>query len=320
MKKLFLKIVLYSILFVIALECLTRIFYLGEDKPNRYLDDNNVEKWVPGQKGFAMTGNRKQNFIEFKINKSGFNSYREFAPTEDKIEVALVGDSFIEGFHQPYASSTGRKIEENFNNKLEVYEYGYSGYDMADQLHMIKSYKKDFDLIDFVYIKLKFNNDLRRSEYEVMKSRLAMNSPINNLLKKSKLLIYLTDIGFIDPVKSFIGKAKGLISNRKPVKEVPVNQDELNQEYLNNFKNLVELYGYDKEKNVLLIEEEETSVLFLDYLKQNGFNYIDFSQQINHSKRPTTLIYDMHWNNYGRKLIANLISEDLEQKLQYSRK
>jgi hypothetical protein len=316
MKKLILKIGLYGILFVVALECLTRIFYLGEDKPNRFLDKNNVEKWVPGQEGYAMTGNRKQNFIKFHINKSGYNSYHEFAPTKDKIEVALVGDSFIEGFHQPYARSTGRKIEDSFKQQLEVYEYGYSGYDMADQLHLMYSYKNDFELIDYVYIKLKFNNDLMRSKYEVSHSRLNMQSPLNNLLKKSKLLIYLTDIGFIDPIKSFIGKTNAFIRNNKPQKAAPpVDQNKIDKEYLANFESLVDLYGYDKEKNVLLLDVEETSPLFITYLKENNYQYIDFGNKINHSDKPTTLIYDMHWNNYGRKIIADLITEDLRSKM-----
>tara|TARA_R110000796_G_scaffold252631_2_gene389324 strand:+ start:6442 stop:7395 length:954 start_codon:yes stop_codon:yes gene_type:complete len=316
MQKLIKKITLYIILFVIVLECLTRLFYLGEDKPYRYLDKDNVEKWVPGQEGYAMTGNRKQNFIKFHINKSGFNSYHEFVPTKDKIEVALIGDSFIEGFHQPYKSSTGMKIETFFDHKLEVFEYGYSGYDMADQLHLINAYQKDFELIDFVYIKLKFNNDLRRPKYEVMNSRLNMNSPINNLLKKSKLLIYLTDIGFIDPIKDFIKDIKEIGKPRLPeVKESAV-QEKLNAEtYIDNFKSLVDLYGYDKEKNVLLIDAEETSEAFINYLNKNNFKYIDFGKEINHSKRPATLIYDMHWNNYGRQIIANLISYDLQKKM-----
>jgi hypothetical protein len=313
MKKLILKLAIYSFLFFIALECLTRMFYLGGDKPDRYLDDNNVEKWVPDQKGFSMTGNRKQNFIEYNINKSGFNSYHEYSPTQDKIEVALVGDSFIEGFHQPYASSIGRKIEEKFNQELEVYEYGYSGYDMADQLHLMYSYKKEFELIDFVYILLKFENDLKRSKYEITESRLAMNSTINNLLKKSKLLVYLANIGFIHPVRNYLQQTKDYVINKNNYEARSTNQEELNEIYLNNFKSLVALYGFDKNKYVLLLDEEKTSELFLNYLKQNNFRYLDFGKQINHAKRPTTLIYDIHWNNYGRKLIADLISEDLKR-------
>lgn len=313
MRKLLLKLVLYSILFAIVLECLVRIFYLGQDKPVRYLDSNNVEKWVPNQNGYAITGNRNQNFVKYNINQSGFNSYREFKPTKDGVEVALIGDSFVEGFHQPYARSTGRLVELMMNNTVDVFEYGYSGYDMADQLHLLKAYEKDFQLIDYVYIKLKFSNDLRRPKYEVMTARLNMESPLNNLLKKSKLLIYLTDIGFVDPVKDFV---RNLASLRKKKKKnnpemSTIDKDKL---YIDNFNKLIEIYGYDKQKYVLLMDEEDTSVMFVDYLNRNDFRYLDFGKKINYSSKPTTLIYDMHWNEYGRKLIAEIISDDLKNK------
>ena len=95
-----------------------RAFHLTKDYPSRYVDEFGVEKWMPNQNGMSVTGIRRQNFSEFKINKSGFNSYREFTPTEDKTEIALVGDSFIEGFHQHYYNSIGKKIE----NKLKLGE------------------------------------------------------------------------------------------------------------------------------------------------------------------------------------------------------
>ena len=97
------------VLILLVLEVLTRIFYLGEDKPSRFLDDKQVEKWVPNQAGYDITGNRNQNFVKYRINNSGFNSCREFVPSLEDIEIALVGDSFIEGFHQPYQNSIGKK-------------------------------------------------------------------------------------------------------------------------------------------------------------------------------------------------------------------
>jgi hypothetical protein len=46
---------------------------------------------------------------EFHINNSGYNFYRAFTPSKDKVEIALVGDSFVEGFHQNYYNSIGKK-------------------------------------------------------------------------------------------------------------------------------------------------------------------------------------------------------------------
>ena len=315
MKKLILKLGVYSFLIVISLEVLVRIFYLGEDKPSRFVDDKKVEKWIPGQVGYSITGNRNQNFIRYNINSSGFNSYQEFEPTKDGFEVALVGDSFIEGFHQPYKMSIGRKVEQKFKDRIKVFEYGYSGYDMADQLHLIDAYKEDFRMIDRIYIKMKFSNDLNRGEYNVQNERLKLESPLNKIFKKSKLLVYFSEIGVLSSVRTWVREKKDIIQNRedKPDKTISnINKDEI---YLENFKSLVSLYGYDKNKTVLLMDEPTTSKLFLDYLDNNGFQHIDFGTEINNSHRKTTLVYDKHWNNYGRSIIAEIIESDLHKVL-----
>ena len=77
----------YSVLMLLSLECLVRIFHLYKDTPERYIDEQGVEKWVPGQSGYSVTGNRRQNFSEYHINSKGYNSYREFTPNSDRKSV-----------------------------------------------------------------------------------------------------------------------------------------------------------------------------------------------------------------------------------------
>ncbi|XCF05124.1 hypothetical protein ABI125_10350 [Tamlana crocina] len=128
MKKFVLKIGLYIVLVLLALEGLVRVFHLYNDVPlHLFIDEYGIQKTVPGQVGFSVTGNRRMNFCEFRINKSGFNSYREFTPSADKIEIALIGDSFIEGVNQHYYDSTGKKIENNLIKNIGVCEYGRGG-------------------------------------------------------------------------------------------------------------------------------------------------------------------------------------------------
>lgn len=316
MKKLIFKSVLYFFLILIVSEVFVRIFHLGKDTPTRLLDKYEVEKWAPNQNGFSVTGNRRQNFSEYHINTSGYNSYREFTPTKDKVEIALVGDSFIEGFHQHYYNSIGKKIENSLP-KIEVYEYGYAGYDFADQLHLIHSYKEQFDLIDHIVLGIKFSNDLTRGEYKVVTGRLALESPIHKLLKKSKLLVYCKSIGILDPPQEFMYRMISMLRAKKkttPIdpKEILRIKEENERKYLANFESLVSKYGYDKNRFTLLLDSRITSPLFISYLKENNFEYIDFAIPFETSNRPTTLIYDRHWNNHGRELIANTISQYLK--------
>lgn len=313
MKRLIFKIFLYAILIILALEVWIRVLYLGKDIPSRYVDANKVEKWVPNQNGFSVTGNRRQNFSEYRINDFGFNSHHEFKPTSNKIEIALVGDSFIEGFHQHYYNSIGNKIESKLSG-IEVYEYGYAGYDMADQLHLISAYKEHFELIDHVFLGIKFSNDLRRGEYEVVEDRMRLEKPPYTIIKKSKLLIYLQSIGIMDPLKRFVTTANE--HQHKPKKEKTEEEiKKMEEKYTDNFKSLVSLYGYDKEKFVLLLNSTDTSQLFINYLNENNYQYIDYGPALDKSKRPTTLIYDAHWNNKGREIIADVISQYYLERL-----
>lgn len=309
MKKLFFKTVFYAVLILLVLEGIIRAFHLTKDYPSRYIDEFGVEKWVPNQNGMSVTGIRRQNFSEYKINSSGFNSYREFVPTHDKTEIALVGDSFIEGFHQHYYNSIGKKIENKLP-EVEVYEFGYAGYDFADQLHLIHAYKNMFDKIDHVVLGIKFENDLTRGEYSVVADRMHLESPLYKNLRKIKLIVYAQNSGVLDALKKFTAKVLTVFKNRssKPKKEKTAQEIEQQQlQYLENFKSLVKKYGYDKKRFVLLLNSNKTPQVFLDYLKDNNYKYIDFYGDLNQSKRPTTLIYDRHWNNHGRNLISNLI-------------
>lgn len=309
MKKIFFKGTFYSFLIVIVLELVVRGFHLTKDYPVRIIDDNKVEKWAPNQKGYSVTGNRRQNFSKFRINNSGFNSFREFNPSKDKKEIALVGDSYIEGFHQDYHFSIGQKIENKLTG-FEVYEYAYAGYDFADELNLIKQYKNNFNLIDYVFIDLKFNTDLKRGEYTVIPDRMNLETPLYRNLRKFKLLVYLNSIGITGDLKK---RFKELMSLKIKPDKILKNEiiqggiDENSSKYLANFNQLVETYNFDKKRFVLLLENRNTPIAFKNYLKANNFKYIDLSDDFNKSKKSTTLIYDRHWNDNGRTLVANAI-------------
>lgn len=316
MKKLFFKIAKYVLLILITLELIIRVFHLTKDYPVRIIDEFGVEKWKPNQKGFSVTGNRRQNFSEFSINSSGFNSYREFTPSKSKLELALVGDSFIEGFHQDYNNSIGKKIENALPN-IEVYEYGYAGYDLADQLNLIHQYKEDFKLIDYVIIGLEFETDLKRGKHEIIMDRMKLESLLYKNLRKIKLLTYTNSIGAVSSLKKRIIE---LISFKSRVKKNSSTfsekedgvSEKIYQKYLTNFNELINSYHFDKEHYVFYIEKSKTPEKFIDFLKINKFKFIDLSINLKKSKTPTTLIYDKHWNNHGRDLVAKSISQYLK--------
>jgi len=315
MKKLFLKLVIYSVLLLLILEVLVRVFHLTKDYPARFIDERSVERWVPNQEGYSVIGNRRQNFSKFNINSSGYNSYRDFEPSKDKVELALVGDSFIEGFHQHYYNSVGKKIEEK-QKGVDVYEIGYSGYDFADQLHVMHQYESFFDLIDHVIIGINFEYDLTRSEYGILKERMKLESPMYRAMRNVKLLVYLHNIGAFSAARKMTQTLLSLGQNNIPIhKKEDVNATQKRYaKYIKNFQSLIDRYGYDKARFVLLLDKATTPQVFLDLLDKNGYAYIDFGKKINQSQMPITLIYDQHWNNHGRTIIAKLITQYIQSK------
>lgn len=306
MIKLFLKISIYLILILLSLELLIRAFHLYPEDSPRFIDEMGVEKRIPNYRGYSVTGNRRQNFSEYHINNQGFNSYREFTPSYTKQELAIIGDSYIQGFHQNYYNSIGKKIE-NRTNGLEVYEYGYAGWDLADQLHLLDAYSDDFDKIDHIVIYLKYPMDLGRATYKPNTTRIKqLNSTLFKIRNKIKLLYYASQIGFLDPVKN-------LLLEKQDAKKISDNNQEALSDtlYIANFNQLIASYPINKSKTSLLLDKRKTSIEFLNHCKKNGIDVIDFGSKFEKSKKPVTLIYDMHWNNNGRNLVAKSIIEHL---------
>lgn len=310
MKKLFIKSALYVIFILMTLEVIVRFFHLYPETPIRYIDEFNVEKSTPGQTGFSVTGNRRQNYSEYKINSFGFNSFREFTPSENKIEVALIGDSFIEGFHQNYYNSTGKKIENNIKD-IEIYEYGYSGYDLSNQLFLVDAYKTHFEKIDYIIFYLKYENDLTNNSYTPNHQRIALlKSTLFKIRNKSKLLSYASSIGLIDPIKE---RVINLINGNKKLAHIDNPDKDL--ENLKNFKTLIDTFGFDKNKMAFLLNSRTTNPSFIKYCIENKIEIIDFHAAFKNTTKPPTLIYDMHWNDHGREIIAKEISNFLEKKI-----
>jgi hypothetical protein len=201
---------------------------------------------------------------------------------------------------------------------IEVYEYGYAGYDLADQLHLINQYKNQFDLINHVIIGLKFEDDLTRSDYQVIPERMALEAPVYQAMRRIKLLVYLQKIGAFDAPRELTKKlfSRNLdIEVKRTVSEESSFRKALEQTYITNFKKLITAYGFDKDRFAFLLDASITPPAFLNYLKNHDFKYIDFSSVLNQSKVPTTLIYDQHWNNHGRDLVTAFIAEYIENKV-----
>ncbi|MGB6152199.1 MAG: hypothetical protein WBG48_09420, partial [Pricia sp.] len=129
-----------------------------------------------------------------------------------------------------------------------------------------------------------------------------------------KLLAYGSKIGIVEPLKKLaqggdaFGDTEDAYKDNALNEENEAKQKEKDAEYIENFKSLIRLYGFDKSKTAILLDSRTTSSRFLDFLGQEGIRYIDFAKRFKQSDQPTNLIYDHHWNSHGRELIAEEIA------------
>ncbi|MFS4417353.1 hypothetical protein [Maribacter sp. 2307ULW6-5] len=300
------RLFLYGLLIALSLELLVRAFHLYTNDPPRFIDEKGVEKRVPGHTGFSVTGNRRQNFSRFSINQAGFNSYREFTPSMTKYDIALIGDSFIEGFHVDYDESTGKKIEREMADTVAVFEYGYAGYDMANQLHLVHAYRETFQQMDAIVVYTDFTTDLDRGAYEPNTGRIALLSSTKFKIRDNiKLLSYVSKIGLLDRILGIGPQGQDMMTEGE--------KKETDAVRLKNLKALLESYPLDPAKTYFLCDKRTTNRATMSFLESRGFTIMDFGVPFSKSELPTTLIYDQHWNHHGRQLIAELIAKNLNQ-------
>ena len=77
---------------------------------------------------------------EYSLNNYGFNSSKDYFFYKDlKPKIAIIGDSFVEGFQVDVTKSIGRLVEQ-LNPNYEVYEFGLSGFNFFDYQELYQKY------------------------------------------------------------------------------------------------------------------------------------------------------------------------------------
>jgi hypothetical protein len=291
-----LSFILFSLLF---LEVIIRITHFYNDVPTRFFDKYNVEKWQANQEGQYYTGNKKEFIAQYRINNFGFNSPINFDfINNDTSIIAVIGDSYIEGFNQNVDSSLGSMVMNEI--PVKCYEMGYSGYDLASIVHLLNAYKNEFKNINHVYISVN-NSDFNRSNYEVTESqKRRVNSPLATVYRNIKLLMFL---------------------KRRDLLKLPKRKRTIEKKTTPNYSREVEK-GIALLKNIDYLKDKVTFLMDSEHLDSSivaifsQYDVIDYSDKMKESKYATTFGFDKHWNAQGRKIISKTIISDVSEKLQ----
>ena len=303
MIKLIIRVTAFFVFTLLIFEIYIRIFHLYDDVPKVRLDSNKLLVYKPNQNGSYNFGNRKEVVSKYLINSAGFNSAVEYDFSTNTPKIALIGDSYIEGFHQDVNNSIGRMI--NRLSDYQCFEYGLSSWTLNDYLNLISSDSTLFNQFEYIFINLN-PSDLQFSLYNYWNSEVSklkvdkQNSFIYKYIYSNvKLLSSANQMGIFNN----LGKKIKILSTNNQLES---NNNDLQ---LKNFYEILNYFGIPiNNKKLIFIFNSNLKYQesFLNHIKQ-GYNFIDLSISFNQSADLPYFRFDHHWNNKGRMLVAKEI-------------
>lgn len=291
MKKFIIYIFFTVFVYLFLLEITTRIFDLsGHTLPKVSLNNNKLLR--PGAEGIWIKGGRSEIKSHYKINNQGFNSLKDYGVLdENKINIAIIGDSFIQGAHGDVENSIGRILEAEIQNKVEVHEYGIDGMNIVDfSLIFTQSIKNRYD---YTFI-LASDKDLLEKKASVMGkgNKIPKNSIMRKLYDRSSLIRYLNINHKLSvKIKKIFSFSDSLNKQQKKITAIDIN---------------VQLIKQFDSTCVFLYEKGKLDTSLIKAFNIQYIEVVPLFKPINHG-------FDIHWNLNGRKNCALAIQNHIEK-------
>lgn len=300
MVKILSKSVLFLVMAFCVMELLVRIFHLHRDTPKMTLDASGIRKFAPNQQGHMAYGGRKQAFTKYRINADGWNSAIEYKLEKtSELRVAIIGDSYIEGFHVDVENSIGRLIEKGTSSSTEVYEFGMSSADLASYVHLLSSESVMMNSCDFIFINIADSTDLYRMNFVGEKDYVTKyKNPLYNIYNMSMFLSYVNaNLRILEPIKAKFESSKK--------KEVSLN-------LIENFNHI--LSKADLNKVVFILNSKKMPASVMTRMNNSNLPFIDYHDPFEASQEKLGFGFDIHWNFKAREIIAALITDFIKSK------
>ena len=278
-------------LYLVLLESTTRVFDLsGHTIPEINLNNNRLAR--PCSEGIWIKGGMREIASHYKINQQGFNSLKDYLTLdENKVNIAIVGDSYIEGFHVDVENSIGRILEAETQDEVEVHEYGMSGGNIVD-----------FSLIFNQWIRNRYEYTfVLATDKDIISNEASFMGKGNTIPQKSVVREIYNRVSFIRYLNINHGLSSKLIKtfsfSRNPEGEQKsIMTNDVNASALNEFDSTC----------VILYEKEKLDTALITAFK------LPFAAVV-HQYFPCNNGFDSHWNFNGRKNCALTIKNYLEK-------
>ena len=283
MKKFLFHFIKSILLFLIFAELLVRILgFAGHTVPNAYIDGEYRLK--PNATGIWTKGTSAEIKSRYNINNQGFNSNINYSFEDtSKIYVALIGDSYIEGFHSSVDLSIGRRVEKYLpEHRIEIHEYGISGWNAWNYLEIANEI---YDNYQYIYI-LTTDKDLTGG----IPSKAKITGEPTTLRKIYNISHFLR---YMNINRGITRSLQGLGPKRIVQTTKSHGDDTPEYSLLSSFpENCIFLYEKDK------FSYDKAKVPTIE---------------INHLLKPTNFgKQDGHWNDNGRQNCARTIANSIQ--------
>jgi hypothetical protein len=190
------KIVFYLVLLIFILELIIRAFRLTPDIPQRTISLNGIQKYKTNQTGYFNSKSKEK----WLINEFGWAGV---AQTQTDTIFTIIGDSFIENFHNPLACHQGSYLKAHLP-QYSFFEAGRSGMSFIENLEVTNHLdsliapKKHFIYLnssDFSESILEIKVHTDRTQFSVKSNKIIKGKLKGSVLKKIlynvKVLHYL---------------------------------------------------------------------------------------------------------------------------------
>lgn len=335
MIKLFKNIILFAVFFTITLIALDFfIRYAGISQVLIYNYDRLMGRVFIENAEYTIT---TEGFAIGSINEYGYigPGYPE-KRTTDKLRIALIGDSYIEGFqHFDRNHLRGvmeKELKEKYDIDAEVMNFGKFGYNLLDMYSNQKNFVSRFDpditlffisaadigdttsqslmphpflagdSIDIMY----YDTPVRKRPWIPDRNALSMISPTVMMIRNSMTLVGKGETGGI-----LFGKFSLLFNNRE---YTPKEKETRPLSQIGN-KILQEL-AQDNGNIIVYREKQPLPDSEINAIKKTGLKFISLSSLLGNQKG----IYftdkngnEGHWNIHGHQLIGKFLAGEINE-------
>lgn len=133
-------------LLLLAAEASFRLLPASDSPYTKFDKTFSILKFDPDHQneGFQTSGNLAQRKTFWHVNNMGWNSPYDYHPCEDRLTIAIIGNSYVEGLRIDIDRGLAASLQNRFGARFHCYGFGYSGAKLSQYLNISRYVQKTF--------------------------------------------------------------------------------------------------------------------------------------------------------------------------------